>query len=119
MRPEQRDFAYLWDMLQAARSLRDFTRGLSFDEFAQDLKTRLAAERQLEIIGEAGRRVSRAFREKHPEIPWQDIIGLRNIISHEYDKIDSEQIHAIVLDRVPELIEHLTPLVPPAPETNG
>ena len=73
-------------------------------------------ERKLEILGEAARRVSAGFREEHPEIPWKQTVGLRNVISHEYDKVNYEEIYRIVRERVPELVARLEPLVPPPPD---
>ena len=118
MRPEEREAAHLWDMLEAARLVLEFTQGYSFEQFVEDIKTRLAVERELEIIGEASRRLSEDFRSRHPEIPWKDIVGLRNIISHQYHKIDYRQIYTIARRRIPELIGRLAPLVPRPPETN-
>jgi uncharacterized protein with HEPN domain len=54
MRPEERDPGYVWDMLDAARSVREFTTGVTHDEYLGDRKLQLAVERALEIIGEAG-----------------------------------------------------------------
>jgi len=119
MQPEERDPAYLWDMIEAARAAVDYTENLTLDKFlASDREraiTRLAVERQLEILGEAARRVSSQFREAHPELPWREMVGLRNVISHEYDKVNYESIFRIVRDRLPALIAMLEPLVPPLP----
>lgn len=119
MRPEERDPAYLWDMIEAARAAVDYTENLTLDKFlAKDREraiTRLAVERQLEILGEAARRVSSQFREAHPELPWREIVGLRNVISHEYDKVNYESIYRIVRNRLPVLIAMLELLVPPLP----
>jgi uncharacterized protein with HEPN domain len=117
MRPEERDPAHLWDMLEAARAVVDFTESLTLEEFlaaGRDRQiTRLAVERELEILGEAARRVSSRFRDEHAEIPWKETVGLRNVISHEYDKVNYTAIYRIVRERVPELIQFLEPLVPP------
>jgi uncharacterized protein with HEPN domain len=119
MRDEERDPAYLWDMIEAAHAIVDFAENLTLEEFLAAGKDReimrLAIERELEILGEAGRRVSSIFREAHPEIPWKEIVGLRNVISHEYDKVNYAEIYRIVPERIPELITLLDPLVPPAP----
>ncbi|HPD46019.1 MAG TPA: hypothetical protein P5279_05490 [Anaerohalosphaeraceae bacterium] len=53
MKPDQRDAAYLWDMLDAARTVRQICDGLNWTQYASDRKTQLATERLLEIIGEA------------------------------------------------------------------
>ena len=118
MQPEESDPAYLWDMLEAARAVMRFTVNLSLPKFLTEGNetVRLAVERKLEILGEAGRRVSPGFRDGHPEIPWKEIIGLRNVISHQYDKVNYQEIYGIARKRVPELIERLASLVPPPPE---
>ena len=119
MRPEERDPAHLWDMLEAARALVAFTEHLTLEAFlaaGMDREiTRLAVERELEILGEAARRVSSHVQDAHPEIPWKEIVGLRNVISHEYDRINYTEIFSIVRERIPELIMFLEPLVPPPP----
>jgi uncharacterized protein with HEPN domain len=119
MRPEERDPAHLWDMIEAAQAIVDFTKILTLEEFLQAGRdreiTRLAVERELEILGEAARRVSSRFCNDHPEIPWKEMVGLRNVISHEYDKVDYTRIYRIVHERIPELITLLEPLIPPAP----
>ena len=119
MRPKERDPAHLWDMLEAARAVVDFTESLTLEEFlaaGRDRQiTRLAVERKLEILGEAARRVSLRFRDEHAEIPWKETVGLRNVISHEYDKVNYTAIYRIVRQRVPELITLLVPLVPSPP----
>jgi uncharacterized protein with HEPN domain len=121
MRPEQRDSAHLWDMQDAARGTLRILGGMDLAQFLlpDQERTRLAVERTLEILGEAARRVSQAFRGAHPEIPWKDLIGLRNVISHEYDKVDYEVIHGIIWNRIPDLLRRLEPLVPPPPQDEG
>jgi uncharacterized protein with HEPN domain len=87
MQPDKRDAAYLWDMLDAARTVEQLTSGLDFGQYSNDRRTQLAVERSLEIIGEAAGRVSTSFRNSHPEIPWRQIIGQRNVLIHEYGEI--------------------------------
>ena len=69
MLPDDRDAAYLWDMLDAARAVEEFISPVSFGQYLQDRKLRMAVERAVEIIGEAARRVSDGFRSAYPEIP--------------------------------------------------
>lgn len=107
MQPTERDAAHLWDMLDAAKNARRLIRGLAFDEVINDFRTRLALERSMEIIGEAARRVSEDRRRHHDDIPWQGIIGLRNIIAHEYGELDHQRLYAVVRKGVPELIKAL------------
>jgi len=116
MRPEDRDVAYVWDMLDAARAAVSFTEGSSFEAFRCDARTMRAVERELEIIGEAARRISREFREAAPQIPWRELVGLRNIISHEYDRLDSQRIFAISTRFLVELTVLLEQLAPAPPK---
>ncbi len=105
MAVEERDKAYLADMLAAARDADMLAGGLSYEALMADLRTRLALERALEIIGEAARRVSAATREANPEIPWKGIIGTRNALAHQYGAIDYRRLHATATEGVPRLIE--------------
>jgi uncharacterized protein with HEPN domain len=110
MPPEDRDMARLWDMLDAARAVAQFTQGRRFEDLLSDRMLRAAVERNLEIAGEAARHVTLATREKNPDIPWTSIIGLRNIIAHEYGEIRYEKLWSICRNRLPELIRRLEEL---------
>jgi uncharacterized protein with HEPN domain len=69
MRPEKSDQGWLWDMLDSSKAVVDLVRGMSFPEYEQDRRTRRAVEREVEIIGEAARNVSDAFKQSHADIP--------------------------------------------------
>jgi uncharacterized protein with HEPN domain len=112
MRPEDRDLAYLWDMREAAREVAEFVRGSDAVRFQSDKMMRRAVERQIEIIGEAARRVSAEFQEKHPEIPWKLIVGQRHVLAHDYGDVVVERIYRVAVDKIPELLRLLEPLIP-------
>lgn len=63
------------------------------------------------VIGEAANHVSEEFREEHPEIPWIQIIGQRNVLAHEYGEILVERIWLAATKSVPELLEILNALI--------
>ena len=115
MSHEMKDAAYLWDMLDAARTINDFVANCVFDEYSNNRMLRGAVERNLEIIGEAAGKVSSEFRNSHPQIPWRQIIGQRNIIIHEYGEIDNELIWKVSKQHIPDLIAELKNLIPPDP----
>ena len=116
MQPEERDAAYLWDMLQAAKEVESMLENHDLPTFLNDRVLVRALERGIEIIGEAARRVSTSFMDSHPEIPWRRIIGQRNILAHEYGQVDHELLYKTVIDDVPELIVMLENLLPPIEE---
>jgi len=111
MQPEQKDAGYLWDMLDAARTVEQLSSNQDFTQYSNDRKTQLAVERSLEIIGEAASKVSTSFRNAHPETPWRQIIGQRNVLIHEYGEIKQERIWKVVRENIPQLIELLKQFV--------
>lgn len=102
-----KDSARLWDMLDSARAIMEFLQGRRYEDLLSDRILRNAVERNLEIIGEAARHVSIVTRGEHLEIPWSSIIGLRNVIAHEYGEIEYEKIWIVCMIRLPELIGQL------------
>jgi uncharacterized protein with HEPN domain len=94
-------------MLDAARTCVEFVKGMNYEQFLKDRRTRNAVERNLEILGEAARAVSNGTRDGHPEVPWKTIIGLRNVLAHEYGEIVYEIIWTVCIDNLPPLIEQL------------
>ena len=114
MPPDKRDAAHLWDMLDSARVIREFTINVPFDQYMRDRKLQLAVERSVEIIGEAARRVSDEYRQAHPEIPWRRIIAQRHVLAHEYGEIKQELMWKLAGVHIPDLIALLEPLIPPA-----
>jgi len=111
MQLEERDQAYLWDMLEAAKEITAFLKGVRYDDFVRSKMIRSAVERQLMIVGEAANHVSEEFQEKHPEIPWRQIIGQRNVLAHEYGDIKVERVWAAATINVPALLKALESLV--------
>ena len=113
---EKRDAAWLWDMLEAARWVLSFTKGLSYEAFLSDERTQAAVERKVEIIGEAARKVSDGFKAAHADIEWKKIVGLRNVLAHQYDDIIEEQMWLVTQDWIPRLIQFLEGLHLSLPE---
>lgn len=119
MPPDSGDASYLWDMLDAARAVREFVENRSFEEYASDRMLRGAVERHIEILGESAGKVSKAFRDAHPEIPWGRIIAQRNVLAHNYGEIEHELIWKVATVHLPDLISKLDPLIPPVHPGNA
>ena len=118
MRDSGSDVAYVWDMLHAAEGLSLSIAGLELQHYLASEDLRMSVERRVEIIGEAARRISDEFKKAHPGIPWKGIISQRHVIAHDYDEIDDRLIWRLVTDQVPDLIQMLKKLLPPAPDTS-
>ncbi len=116
---EKTDLAFLWDMLDAARAVVAFVAETTFEQYAKDRMLRGAVERHIEVIGEAARRVSEAFRDGHPEIPWRGIVAQRHVLAHEYGDIQDDLIWRVATVHIPALIEALAPLVPFSPDADA
>jgi uncharacterized protein with HEPN domain len=84
----QRDDSLLLDMLQAARQIREYTAGLQEPDFLKSRRDQDAVLLQFMVLGETAKRVSSKFRDAHGEIPWRKIMGLRNVVVHEYFHVD-------------------------------
>jgi uncharacterized protein with HEPN domain len=110
MRPGERDAAHLWDMLDAARRARRLTSGMDVAAFLADDRTSLAVERLLENIGEAASHLSVEFIAMHPAIPWKAMVGMRNVLAHQYGSVDQRLVWKSAAIDVPALIAFLEPL---------
>ena len=110
-----RDDATLLDIVNAAQFVVEWTSGLAKDAFLADRKTQSAVERQLEILGEATKRLSMDFRERYPHIPRRQIAGLRDVLIHRYDDVNLDIIWETVAVAIPALLTALEGLLPSTP----
>lgn len=113
MQSDDRDLAPLWDMLVTCRDIRQFMEGVEGEEFVENRQLCLAVERCLEIIGEAAGRISEVFREAHPEIPWRNMKGMRNILAHDYGKVDYGIVYSTANQEIVALLRILEALLKP------
>ncbi len=79
---------YLNDILESIADIREFVRGMSLEVFINDRKTVKAVIRCLEVIGEAVNKIPPDTRDRYPETSWQEMIGMRNRLIHEYFGVD-------------------------------
>jgi uncharacterized protein with HEPN domain len=106
-----REQSYLLDMLNAAKLAQEFVKDVNWEAFELDLMRQAAVTRQLEIIGEAARRTPEATQAEIPKIPWHQIIGMRNRIIHEYDRLNLIRLWDTVQIALPELIAVLEKII--------
>jgi uncharacterized protein with HEPN domain len=106
-----RDCQSIQDMWNAAQEILNFTVDMDYDSLKSDRRTQAAVLYEIVVMGEAANRISPAFQAEHPAVPWKDIIGMRNILAHQYDKVDSAVVWDAVHQDIPELMTLLQPLL--------
>jgi len=94
---------YLHDIKEAVEKIETFTKGFTFEEFVKDAKTVDAVIRNLEIIGEAAKHIPKRVKERHSDIDWKGMAGMRDILTHEYFGVRMGIIWKTIRERLPEL----------------
>ncbi|MGA8571096.1 MAG: DUF86 domain-containing protein [Desulfobaccales bacterium] len=91
---------YIDDILESIGKIRLYIKGFSYEDFCGDQRTIDAINRNLGLIGEAANRIPGSIKNKYPGIQWSRIIGLRNIIIHDYSNVDLEIIWDIIQNKL-------------------
>ena len=107
MRLNEKDLSYLIDIVDCIMDINEFTESIEFYQFEKDKMRKLAVERQLEIIGQAANKISIETQKIIENIPWKNIIGLRNKLAHDYGEILAERIWKISKNSIQELLDNL------------
>ena len=94
---------FLSHILESINEIEKDIAGLDELEFFRNTTVQDAVIRRLEIIGEATKNLPKSFRDKHPEIQWRKVAGLRDVIAHEYFGLSLKLIWKIVQNNIPEL----------------
>jgi uncharacterized protein with HEPN domain len=102
MKQQRRIDLYLYDMTTSIDRIMEYTKGLDFQAFQKNFMVVDAVARNFEIIGEAARKIPSELQLKYPNIPWQKMYRLRNIVSHEYFRIDHETLWEIATQHLPQ-----------------
>ena len=103
----------LRQMRDHAREAMQLAQGNKREEFLADRTINLAVVRLLEIVGEAASRIPQSERDKYPQIPWGQVVGLRNRLAHGYDRVDLDIVWQIVTRHLPPLVAELDKILPP------
>lgn len=112
------DESRLVDMLMAAREAREICEGKSRDDFLESRVLQLAVQKLLEIIGEAAVHLTPGAMTRLPRLPWQDIVGMRHRLVHDYPHVSLDKVWSVVQEDLEPLIAAIEPHVPPDPNAS-
>lgn len=101
----------LGDILESTRRINIYTNGLTYEIFQTDLKTQDAVIRNLEVIGEAVKKISMEFRDQYPSIPWKSMTGVRDRLIHHYFGVDLNIVWNIVVEELSDVVMQITEIV--------
>ena len=102
-----RDQESIIDIIESIKLILHYVEGVNQESLAANYEKQDAILRRITIIGEATKRLSPEFRQKHSDIPWKKIAGMRDVITHDYDEIDLTEIWTVVTENIPELLKYL------------
>ena len=105
------DRVYLQHIRDAAERIRGYVNGMDEADFKKNELVQDGVIRQIEIMGEATKRLSSKTKELEPDIPWRDIAGMRDKLIHDYFGVDIERVWLTVTDDLPELASKISALL--------
>ena len=108
MREPIRDRERLEHILEAIDRVLDYAGGKTKEELQTDKMRFYGVVKNIEIVGEASYKLTKAFRKEHPDTPWDDIIKMRHILIHDYFQIDEEAVIYVIEDNLRPLREQVT-----------
>jgi uncharacterized protein with HEPN domain len=100
-------------MLDTVQRIRSIVRNVARQALEADEVRQLALLHLIQLLGESASRTSAAFRERHPELPWGQMIGMRNRIVHGYDHVDPDIVWRVATDDVEQLLPSIERLLTP------
>lgn len=106
--PKKRNIIdFLNEILDAVDKAEEFIKGMSFEDFQKDVKTVFAVIKAMEIIGEASANITDELRKEYNKIPWKKMVGMRNILIHQYFRFSKQILWNTIKNRFPDLKKEL------------
>lgn len=105
------DTELLYDIQEALRRIKTYTHEMTYKEFLEDTRTQDAVIRNLEIIGEATKKLSMELRNRYPNVPWKQMAGARDRLIHNYFGVDLEVVWKISTAELSDLTLEITKIL--------
>jgi uncharacterized protein with HEPN domain len=106
------EWIYIGHMLDMCQLALEISANKNKVDYDNEITLRLALTHAVQVIGEAAQRVSKPFRDAHPEVPWREIIGMRHRIVHDYLNVDEDIVWQVIQDDLPPLNKTLKKIIP-------
>jgi uncharacterized protein with HEPN domain len=97
------DKEFLLDILEACKRIKKYVSGLSYEDFFENSEKQDAVIRNIEIIGEAVKKISQGLKDKYKDVSWKDIAGMRDKLIHFYFGVNLEIVWIVATEEIPEL----------------
>lgn len=90
-------------IIKYASNVEEMTEGIRYEDFANDKLHFFAVMKNIEVVGEAAYMLSKDFKERHPELPWNQIIGMRHVLVHGYATVSPQRLWETAVNDIPSL----------------
>ena len=107
MREHSRDHGRLEDILKYAQNVEKIVDGITYDDFVNDIRIYYSVMKNVEVIGEAANMLTRHFRETYKELPWRQIVSMRNVLVHGYAQISDTDLWQTAINDIKPLREQV------------
>ena len=116
---KRKDIDLIRDIKESIERIVSYTRNIEYEEFLQDYKTQDAVIRNIEIVGEAVKALSKEIKEDNSDIPWKNISGTRDKLIHDYFGVNIDIVWSILKDEVPDLFLRIVDILKDLERGNG
>ena len=102
---------YCDDIITAIKKIEEYIHGLSFEQFLKDQKTQDAVTRNLEIIGEAAKKIPDELKQKYPIVMWREAAAMRDVLIHDYPDVIPKVVWDTVTSNIPKFKEQILTVI--------